>query len=96
MELKAITDMVLKPALMSKFGKSFQPFCIIYNYCLLFPNVSAFVLLKTVVFDKMVKKDCFCSDPFDSNVQKAIEAEREETKNKHEFGSIFLSKSITG
>ena len=44
----------------------------------------------------MVKKYCFCSDPFDSNVQKAIEAEREETKNKHEFGNIFLSKSITG
>ncbi|XP_078314482.1 uncharacterized protein LOC111131493 isoform X2 [Crassostrea virginica] len=33
-------------------------------------------------------KTCFdveICDPFDSNVQKAIEAEREETKNKHEF-----------
>ena len=41
----------------------------------------------------MVKKYCFFSDPFDPNIQKAIEAEREETKNKHEFGNIFLSKS---
>lgn len=42
--------MVLKPSLMSKFGKSFQPSCIIYNYCLLFPNVSVFVLLKNSLF----------------------------------------------